>query len=57
MLSNILSGATRQKDYEEFYTEKETLDMKRFISIGIIKNEAEYDESKLKYFEGAISTR
>jgi FlaA1/EpsC-like NDP-sugar epimerase len=37
------SDTTGEKDYEEFYTDKETLDMERFKTIGIIKNEAMTD--------------
>lgn len=44
------SDTTGEKDYEEFYTESETLDFDRFKSIGIIKNEALYDEQKLNFF-------
>lgn len=39
---------------EEFYTEKETLDLERFKSIGVIKNEPVFDEKKLTYFEERI---
>jgi FlaA1/EpsC-like NDP-sugar epimerase len=44
------SDTTGEKDFEEFYTDKEVLDMDRFKSIGVIKNEAVYDEQKLEYF-------
>jgi FlaA1/EpsC-like NDP-sugar epimerase len=44
------SDTTGEKDFEEFYTNKEVLDMNRFDSIGIIKNEAVYDEEKLIHF-------
>jgi FlaA1/EpsC-like NDP-sugar epimerase len=44
------SDTTGEKDFEEFYTENETLDMERFENIGIIKNEPSYDEQKLHYF-------
>lgn len=38
------SDTTGEKDFEEFFTDKEVLDMGRFSNIGIIKNEAEtYD--------------
>jgi FlaA1/EpsC-like NDP-sugar epimerase len=40
------SDTTGEKDFEEFYTDKETLDMKRFSTISIIKNEPQYDEAK-----------
>ena len=44
------SDTTGEKDFEEFYTGAETLDMDRFDSIGVIKNEPEYDEAKLEHF-------
>ena len=40
------SDTTGEKDFEEFYTEKEDLDMERFDSIGVIRNQPEFDESK-----------
>jgi len=49
------TDTTGEKDIEEFYTEKETLDMNRFRTIGVIKNEPIYDEKKLKYFEKRIN--
>jgi UDP-N-acetylglucosamine 4,6-dehydratase len=33
------SDTTGEKDFEEFFTENETLDMDRFQNLGIIKNE------------------
>jgi FlaA1/EpsC-like NDP-sugar epimerase len=48
------SDTTGEKDFEEFYTDKEILDMDRFKSIGIIKNESIYDEQKLEYFISSI---
>jgi FlaA1/EpsC-like NDP-sugar epimerase len=48
------SDTTGEKDFEEFYTDKEVLDMNRFKAIGIIKNEAAYNEQKLDYFINAI---
>ena len=50
------SDTTGEKDFEEFYTDKETLDMNRFESIGVIKNELDYDSKKLDEFENAIKT-
>lgn len=44
------SDTTGEKDFEEFFTENETLDMKRFENLGIIKNEPLFDEAKLNYF-------
>jgi len=48
------SDTTGEKDFEEFYTDAETLDMERFESIGVIKNDPLYDESKLQMFERRI---
>jgi FlaA1/EpsC-like NDP-sugar epimerase len=48
------SDTTGEKDFEEFYTEKERLDPNRFGTIGIIKNEACYDEEKLGVFADTI---
>jgi len=50
-----VSDTTGEKDFEEFFTESETLDMDRFENLGIIKNEAEFDDSLLKEFEDNIS--
>jgi len=49
------SDTTGEKDFEEFYTDKEALDMDRFENLGVIKNEPEYDENQLNNFEDAIS--
>jgi len=48
------SDTTGEKDFEEFFTDKETLDMKRFNNIGVIKNDPLYDEEKLNYFTRTI---
>jgi len=48
------SDTTGEKDFEEFYTENETLDMKLFFSIGVIKNEPVFEEDRLLYFEKRI---
>ena len=49
------SDTTGEKDFEEFYTERETLDMDRFESIGVIKNEPVFDPAKLKLFLDRIA--
>jgi len=49
------SDTTGEKDFEEFYTDQEVLDMKRFNNLGIIKNDATYDEVLLDEFEERIS--
>ena len=48
------SDTTGEKDFEEFYTDKEVLDMDRFENLGIIKNKPEYSENQLNNFESAI---
>lgn len=48
------SDTTGEKDFEEFYTDKETLVMNKFESVGIIKKELEYDLQKLEYFKNEI---
>jgi hypothetical protein len=48
------SDTTGEKDFEEFYTENEKLDMERFKTLGIIKNEPIYDEEKLIKFTETI---
>ena len=45
------SDTTGEKDFEEFYTENETLDIQRFSSMGIIKNDSVFDEERLSFFE------
>ena len=49
------SDTTGEKDFEEFYTDKEVLDMDRFESIGVIKNELSYDSKKLDWFTDEIN--
>lgn len=49
------SDTTGEKDFEEFFTENECLDMDRFENIGVIKNELHIDVNKLQLFENAIS--
>ncbi len=44
------SDTTGEKDFEEFFTEAETLDMYRFQSIGVILNEPIFDAEKLEHF-------
>ena len=48
------SDTTGEKDFEEFYTDKETLDMKRFDALGIIKNTPDFNNEKLTLFSEAI---
>lgn len=48
------SDTTGEKDFEEFFTEAETLDMQRFESIGIIENAPQFDAARLQHFLGTI---
>jgi FlaA1/EpsC-like NDP-sugar epimerase len=48
------SDTTGEKDFEEFFTDQEVLDMNKFHNLGIIKNEALFDESLLNSFENKI---
>lgn len=50
------SDTTGEKDFEEFFTDNETLDMERFENLGVIKNKAEFNEEKLDYFMQTIRT-
>jgi len=49
------SDTTGEKDFEEFFTDKETLDMERFNNLGVIKNDPDYIEKDLEFFENTIS--
>ncbi|MFU1858164.1 UDP-N-acetylglucosamine 4,6-dehydratase [Sphingobacterium sp. NGMCC 1.201703] len=49
------SDTTGEKDFEEFFTDKEVLDMERFKNLGVIKNELYIEEEKLKLFEETIT--
>jgi FlaA1/EpsC-like NDP-sugar epimerase len=48
------SDTTGEKDFEEFFTGSETLDMNRFENLGVIKNEALYEQELLALFEEEI---
>lgn len=48
------SDTTGEKDFEEFYTENETLDMQKFNNLGIIKNDLNFDQQSLELFENRI---
>lgn len=49
------SDTTGEKDFEEFFTEAETLDMDRFQAIGVIKNEPVFEPAKLDGFLARIA--
>ena len=48
------SDTTGEKDFEEFYTDSETLDMNRFSNFGVIKNQPKYNDEQLNHFENTI---
>jgi FlaA1/EpsC-like NDP-sugar epimerase len=48
------SDTTGEKDFEEFFTDNETLDMNRFENLGVIKNEANFNDDLLNEFEETI---
>ena len=48
------SDTSGEKDFEEFYTDNETLDMNQFENIGVIKNEAIFNSNMLDNFLEAI---
>ena len=48
------SDTTGEKDFEEFFTDNEDLDLKRFMTVGVIQNEPEFDETKLDHFMNGI---
>ena len=50
------SDTTGEKDFEEFFTENEKLDLSRFKNLGIIKNDAIYDASLIEFFSETIKT-
>jgi UDP-N-acetylglucosamine 4,6-dehydratase len=49
------TDTTGEKDYEEFFTDQETVNMDRFKNFGVIKNRALFDADRLNEFEAAIS--
>jgi FlaA1/EpsC-like NDP-sugar epimerase len=49
------SDTTGEKDFEEFFTDKELLDMNRFENFGIIKNEGDFLTDKIDLFTNTIS--
>jgi UDP-N-acetylglucosamine 4,6-dehydratase len=44
------SDTSGEKDFEEFFTDKEILDMDRFQNLGVIKNEANFSSDMLDNF-------
>jgi len=50
------SDTTGEKDFEEFFGDNEDLDMERFETVGVIKNQPDFDETKLDNFMNGIET-
>lgn len=48
------SDTTGEKDFEEFFTDKEDLDMSRFSSVGVIRNQPVFDVGMLDRFSQGI---
>lgn len=48
------SDTTGEKDFEEFFTDSEILDMNRFENFGIIKNEGDFSREKIALFSNSI---
>ena len=48
------SDTTGEKDFEEFFTDAETLDMERFANIGVILNQPDFDDTRLEHFLNTI---
>jgi FlaA1/EpsC-like NDP-sugar epimerase len=48
------SDTTGEKCFEEFFTDKEEIDFSLFKNIGVIKNNPNYDEKKLAFFDDEI---
>ena len=49
------SNTTGEKDFEEFFTSSETIDVDRFQNLGVIKNGLVDNSDKLEYFLDTIS--
>lgn len=49
------SDTTGEKDFEEFFTEGETLNMEKYQNLGVIKKDQILDEDKLMVFQNGIN--
>ena len=49
------SDTTGEKAFEEFFMGNETLDFERFQSLGVIKNQPDFDSAALDAFEADIT--
>lgn len=50
------SDTTGEKDFEEFFTNVEDVEMERFETIGVIRNKPEFNETKLDKFMNEIES-
>jgi FlaA1/EpsC-like NDP-sugar epimerase len=50
------SDTTGEKDFEEFFTHNEDLDMDLFETVGVINNQPEFNEAELDEFMNGIET-
>jgi FlaA1/EpsC-like NDP-sugar epimerase len=48
------SDTTGEKDFEEFFTESEILDLIRFENLGIIKNKGNFSQEKIDMFLNSV---
>lgn len=48
------SDTTGEKDFEEFFTDNEKINLDRFINLGIVKNDSTYDEKMINHFSSSI---
>ncbi len=52
------SDTTGEKDFEEFFTDIEDLNMSRFESVGVIRNQPEFDAGQLdRFMDGVAALR
>lgn len=49
------SDTTGEKEYEEFFTEKETVDLNRFVTLGVVKNNFTTDQQLLNQFVEVVN--
>tara|TARA_B110000116_G_C16354404_1_gene366886 strand:- start:15 stop:569 length:555 start_codon:yes stop_codon:yes gene_type:complete len=49
------SDTTGEKDFEEFFTDNEELDLNRFENLGIIKNQLSFDNKKIELFNKEVT--
>ena len=50
------SDTTGEKDFEEFFTDNEILDMDSFENLGMIKNQLDFDSGKIEEFTQVIES-